>query len=234
MKCLRCGAEYSGAVCPHCGAGRDENQSWQQPSYGGIDQPPYGQQPYPTNGQQPYGQPTNGQQSYSQPTNGQQSYGQPTNGRQSYGQPTNGRQPYGQPTNGQQPYGMKPYGQQPATGPAARVPYRNIALCIVFSIITFGIYSIYWMVVLNNEIADAAGEPPIVSGGLLVLLTIVTCGIYGIYWAYKQGEKLEKIREMCGRPSGDMQLLLLILALFIAIVALVIMQSELNQCSVSE
>ncbi|MBR3538451.1 MAG: DUF4234 domain-containing protein [Eubacterium sp.] len=124
---------------------------------------------------------------------------------------------------------MQPYGQQPAT-----VPYRNIALCIVFSIITFGIYSIYWMVVLNNEIADAAGEPPIVSGGLLVLLTIVTCGIYGIYWAYKQGEKLEKIREMCGRPSGDMQLLLLILALFIAIVALVIMQSELNQCSVSE
>ena len=204
MKCLRCGAEYSGAVCPHCGAGRDENQSWQQPSYGGIDQPPYGQQPYPTNGQQPYGQ------------------------------PTNGRQPYGQPTNGLQPYGMQPYGQQPATGPAARVPYRNIALCIVFSIITFGIYSIYWMVVLNNEIADAAGEPPIVSGGLLVLLTIVTCGIYGIYWAYKQGEKLEKIREMCGRPSGDMQLLLLILALFIAIVALVIMQSELNQCSVSE
>ena len=34
---------------------------------------------------------------------------------------------------------------------------RNIALCIIFSIITFGIYGIYWMIKINNDLNTLAG-----------------------------------------------------------------------------
>ena len=32
---------------------------------------------------------------------------------------------------------------------------RNIALCIIFSIITFGIYGIYWFICLTNEYGNS-------------------------------------------------------------------------------
>ena len=35
---------------------------------------------------------------------------------------------------------------------------RNIALCIILSIITFGIYGIYWMIKINDEVNTLAGE----------------------------------------------------------------------------
>ena len=43
------------------------------------------------------------------------------------------------------------------------IKQRNIALCIVFSIITFGIYALYWFVCLTNDepagIRTAAIQP---------------------------------------------------------------------------
>lgn len=35
---------------------------------------------------------------------------------------------------------------------------RNIALCIIFSIITFGIYGIYWFICLTNEMNMATPD----------------------------------------------------------------------------
>ena len=80
---------------------------------------------------------------------------------------------------------------------------RNIGLCIVYSIITLGIYSFYWMYKLNEETAAEAGREPTVSGGLLILLTIVTCGIYFLYWCYKQGEAIDAIQANHGQGGGN-------------------------------
>ena len=56
---------------------------------------------------------------------------------------------------------------------------RNIALCIVFSIITFGIYEIYWFIVATNEDQphDPSSQPDV--GGIAFLLSLITFGIYG-------------------------------------------------------
>lgn len=40
------------------------------------------------------------------------------------------------------------------------IKQRNIALCIVFSIITFGIYALYWFVCLTNDANQAYGQQP--------------------------------------------------------------------------
>ena len=61
---------------------------------------------------------------------------------------------------------------------------RSIALYIVLTIITCGIFGLYWLVVLNNDVNTVSREQNPMSGGVVVLLTIVTCGIYGYYWSY--------------------------------------------------
>ena len=78
---------------------------------------------------------------------------------------------------------------------------RNIALCIIFSIITFGIYGLYWFVHITNDVNTLANPEKKTSGGVALLLTIITCNIYGIYWAYKMGGLLDKAqtdREQSG------------------------------------
>ena len=43
---------------------------------------------------------------------------------------------------------------------------RNIALCVIFSIITFGIYGIYWFIKINNDANELANPPKRTSGGV--------------------------------------------------------------------
>lgn len=111
---------------------------------------------------------------------------------------------------------------------------RNIALCIVLSIVTCGIYGIYWMIVLANETNVASGHAQDgTSGGIVFLLTLVTCGIYGIYWAYKQGEKINEAKAMRNMPTdSNAGVLYLILEIFgLGIIAYALMQNELNKMS---
>ena len=110
------------------------------------------------------------------------------------------------------------------------VKERNIALCIVFSIITCGIYGLYWFVCLTDEINQISGEEG-ASGVLALVLTIITCGIYGLYWAYKNGEKLDIAHQKNGgASSGSNGILYLILCVLgLGIVAYALMQNELNK-----
>lgn len=106
---------------------------------------------------------------------------------------------------------------------------RNIAVCIILSIVTCGIYGIYWFICLNND-TNTASNTFGTSGGVAFLLTLVTCNIYGIYWAYKQGEKIDAAKANRGIPSSNSGILYLILTLFgFGIVAWALMQNELNQ-----
>lgn len=108
---------------------------------------------------------------------------------------------------------------------------REVGLSIVLSLITCGIYSIYWMIVLTDDIAEASGDHSI-SGGMAFLLSLVTCGIYGIYWAYKMGEHLNLAKRNRGF-SGDGEnspIMYLLLQMFgLGIINYALMQSDLNK-----
>lgn len=106
---------------------------------------------------------------------------------------------------------------------------RSIAVAIILSIVTCGIYGIYWFIKLNDD-ANTASNTYGTSGGMAFLLTLITCGIYGIYWAYKQGEKIDAAKTSRGIPSSNSGILYLILTIFgLSIVAWALMQNELNQ-----
>lgn len=69
---------------------------------------------------------------------------------------------------------------------------RNIALAVIFSILTCGIYGLYWLVKLNNDMCALTPDDSYqTGGGMVLLLTIITCGIYGWFWAYKMGCKMD-------------------------------------------
>ena len=105
---------------------------------------------------------------------------------------------------------------------------RNVALGIVFSLITCGIYGLYWLVCLTEDTNAAAGENG-TSGVMALIFTIISCGIYGLYWAYRCGEKLDKAKTMRGIPASNGGVLYLILYIFGGVIAYALIQHELNK-----
>ena len=106
---------------------------------------------------------------------------------------------------------------------------RNIALCIIFSIITCGIYGIYWFIVMTDEMNELAPDDYATSGGLAFVFSLITCGIYSIYWNYKMGIKMNDIEMQEGKGNNSNHILFLLLSLFgLSIINYCLMQSKLN------
>ncbi len=105
---------------------------------------------------------------------------------------------------------------------------RSIAVCIILSFITCGIYGLYWFVVMTNEANTLSNREGDTSGGVALILSIITCNIYGIYWAYKMGEKLDQAKVNRGMQPGSAAVVYLILQLFIPIVGYALMQNDIN------
>ena len=115
-------------------------------------------------------------------------------------------------------------------GSAPVIAKRNIALAIVLSIITCGIYGIYWFVVMTNEAAEVSGDNSTASGGLAVVYTIITCGIYSIYWNYKMGQKMYTAGKKYNKDIQDNSVLYLVLSIFgLSIVNYCLIQNDLNR-----
>ncbi|MEG1103745.1 MAG: DUF4234 domain-containing protein [Oscillospiraceae bacterium] len=112
---------------------------------------------------------------------------------------------------------------------------RNIALCIVLSIVTCGIYDLYWWACLADEGNIGAGVPG-TSGIGVVLLSFITCGIYGLVWAYGMGEKINMAKAAYGmRGDQNLGIAFLILNLFgFGIVTNAIIQNEFNKMTMPQ
>ncbi len=108
------------------------------------------------------------------------------------------------------------------------VEERNIAVCIILSLVTCGIYGLYWFVCLTEDTNAAANEEG-TSGVMALVFTLITCGIYGLYWAYKCGEKLDKAKTDRGMSASNGGVLYLILYIFGGIIAYALIQNELNK-----
>lgn len=106
---------------------------------------------------------------------------------------------------------------------------RSIAVCIILSIITCGIYGLYWLFCLAEDMKILSGNPALPSGGKLILLTLITCGIYGWYWLFKCGEAVDIAKNANGIPSSNTNILYLVLAIIgLAIIDYALMQDTIN------
>lgn len=107
---------------------------------------------------------------------------------------------------------------------------KNVATCILLTIITCGIYGLIWFVSIVDDLNAAAEESADTSGIIVLLLSIVTCNIYALYWFYKAGNKLNKAKTLRGLPTdGNIGVVYLLLSLFgLSIVNYCLIQSDLN------
>lgn len=106
---------------------------------------------------------------------------------------------------------------------------KEIATSIILSIVTCGLYSIYWFITLTDDVGKLSQDDKL-RGGMCFLLTLVTCGIYGFYWAYLMGKAMYKVkseRNIAG--TSDNSVLYVILQIFgLQIVNLALVQNDVN------
>lgn len=103
---------------------------------------------------------------------------------------------------------------------------RSIPVAIILTIVTCGIYGLYWLIKLNDEVNQLSGEYQATSGGMVLVFTIITCGIYGWYWLYKMGDRCDRIKGM----NGSSGILYLILGIFgLSIVSYCLIQDTINK-----
>lgn len=107
---------------------------------------------------------------------------------------------------------------------------KDIALCVVLSIITCGIYGIVWFINITDDTGRISGDSRL-SGVRCFLLTIITCGIYGFYWAYIMGQALYRVKAERYMPDNNDNsiLYLLLTVLGLGIVTYCLIQDELNR-----
>jgi hypothetical protein len=109
------------------------------------------------------------------------------------------------------------------------VKERGIGLAIILTLVTCGIYGLYWMYVLTEEVAVLSKDKAF-NGGIAVILSLVTCGLYSIYWNYQLGEKIAKAQANKGDAVKDNGVLYLVLSFFgLGIISLAIAQSDVNK-----
>jgi len=107
----------------------------------------------------------------------------------------------------------------------SEIKERNLALAIILTIITCGLYGIYWQVKVNDEALELSDEKG-PSGIVVILLSILTCSIYSLFWAYKMGVCTDKMKNT---PNGNTGLLYIILTLFgFGIVNMALTQDAIN------
>ena len=127
----------------------------------------------------------------------------------------------------EQTYGEPVTGTIVSDESAKTIQPRNIVTAIVFSILTCGIYMIYWFIVLTDELNRLSKDENDLSGGLSFLLALITCGIYGYFWAYKMGQKVDKLSNNSNGYSGIIYIILMLFGL--EIVGYALMQDCINK-----
>ena len=110
-----------------------------------------------------------------------------------------------------------PNGRPPVYG---RVGKRGIALSIIFSLVTCGLYGLYWIIKVTDEINVLLGRENATGGLMTVIFTILTCGLYGFYWAYKLGDNVDLLKGARGGNTGILYLIVYIFGFGIINVAL--------------
>jgi hypothetical protein len=102
---------------------------------------------------------------------------------------------------------------------------KNIALCVVLSLVTCGLYNVYWQYTKILAVNDMLQREKYAFVPWL-LLSLVTCGLYHFYHQYRLGEDIAQVSRPDQKNDGLVALVLSILGLTIIVDA--IQQSHIN------
>lgn len=106
---------------------------------------------------------------------------------------------------------------------------REPVMVIVFTLISCGIYGLWWMHTYATEVKNALGRQDL-NPTTDIVLSLVTCGIWGIIaFYYKYPKLIPDLQQRVGLPPNDISTMTLLLGIFFAPVSLFMIQTELNK-----
>jgi hypothetical protein len=125
---------------------------------------------------------------------------------------------------------MKPSGAKSPAQPITPKSYINIPLYLILTILTCGIFNLYWNYRLM-EACNALLNRREFSFWIWLLLTILTCGLYHIFYQYKMGAAIVEIQHLMNRDLFDkLPLISVFVTIFgLSIVVDCIHQHEINK-----
>lgn len=107
------------------------------------------------------------------------------------------------------------------------VDERSVAAAVFFSLITCGLYSIYWVYRIMKMQKELDGDGSSVLGEMLCMLFVP---FYGIYWYYTRADKIIEGLEKRGiQASSNKETFLICGILCLAIVNIAIIQGDFNK-----
>ncbi len=101
---------------------------------------------------------------------------------------------------------------QPSIGAAATMEKRSLVKLILLSIITLGIYAIYWQYTFTEDIHQMVGRKTTPNYILVLIYSIITLGIYGLIYLSKVCATLNEakdIRQMESERLSDSTIIIL-------------------------
>lgn len=103
---------------------------------------------------------------------------------------------------------------------------RSVAVGIVLSLITCGLYNLFWQAKQMSAANDMLGEDKY-SFWPWLGLSLITCGVYHIYHEYRMSEDLARA---LGREPGHECIVAVLLSVFgLSLVVDAIQQSQINE-----
>ena len=109
--------------------------------------------------------------------------------------------------------------------------YIDMVKCVLLLIFTFGIYWLIWIYRTTRYLNRVEGEVPRTPVSQLLLCMFVP--FYQIYWVYQSAKRIDKLaayREI----ASEMTVICLVLAIFVPIIAPMIMQDKINSVAMAE
>jgi hypothetical protein len=125
---------------------------------------------------------------------------------------------------------MKPSGAKFPAQPITPKSYINIPLYLILTILTCGIFNLYWNY-RQMEACNALLNRREFSFWIWLLLAILTCGIYHIFYQYKMGAAIVEIQHLMNRDLFDKLPLISVIVTIIGLSIVVdcIHQQEINK-----
>ena len=108
---------------------------------------------------------------------------------------------------------------------------KNIVLQVVLTVLTAGIYKLFWYYSLAksiNHLLEGQDQREAFQPGMVVFLSIITFGLYGIYFFWKAGKSVSCLQFENVRVDDD-STLLAVVAIFTSIVSCAILQNTINE-----
>lgn len=107
--------------------------------------------------------------------------------------------------------------------------YRNVAMVIILTLVTCGIYGIYWTYTTLVSMEEVSGKEASVPPVVILLLCILFGPVGYLLYGMAADEQLNLIKGMTGKPQVDNKVMYMLLGFFLPIVLMPIVQDEINR-----